>query len=82
MVVTATAGLALVTGLVGLLLARVDIIGITDGELLANIPADMHDRWLAAFWTHLASYAGGGLGGLLLVVWTLRLRWRLSKAPE
>lgn len=77
-VLALSGGFALGTGLVGYVLARTGVLGLT-GELAADIPREMHERWLAAWWTHLASYAVGGIGGLVLVVWTLRLRWQSGR---
>ncbi|HZW09227.1 MAG TPA: hypothetical protein VFF69_04925 [Phycisphaerales bacterium] len=73
---TACGALALCAGLAGYLLARGGAIALT-GELAANIPEAMHARWMGAWWTHMASYGVGGVGGLVLVGWVLRARWRL-----
>lgn len=76
LLLAAAAVLAACAGIAGYALARAGVLGLT-GELAANIPGPMHARWFAAWWTHTASYAAGVLGGLLLVAWTLRSRWKL-----
>ena len=45
----------------------------------ANVPADQINRLFAAGGSHLASYAIGFVGGIILSVWAWRRRGRLSK---
>lgn len=66
---------ALIAGIIGFTLARQDRIGLV-GELAANVPAERHDRFLAAWWAHTASYAAGALGGVAVAVWALVHRLR------
>lgn len=69
---------ALVAGVVGYVLASQDRIGLV-GELAANVPAERHDRFMAAWWVHQASYTTGALGGIGVIVWTLVRRVQLSR---
>lgn len=39
--------------------------------LASRVPADRHIAFLTDLWAHLASYAGGFLGGLALCFWVL-----------
>ncbi|MBK7403436.1 MAG: hypothetical protein IPJ41_02080 [Phycisphaerales bacterium] len=74
LVLGVSAALAIVAGIGGYALACAGVVGL-GGELAADIPEPMHERFIAAWWTHLASYGVGGVGGLVLVGWTLRRRW-------
>ena len=65
--------LATLAGVVGYLLARSGAIFLV-GPLAEAVPADRHARFLADLWTHLASYAVGFVGGILVIV-----RVRLSR---
>jgi hypothetical protein len=38
-------------------------------SIAANVPVGSHDRFVAVWWTHLASYASGLAGTLLLCSW-------------
>lgn len=64
---------AAISGTVGYLLAASDQLLLPD-RLAAAIPADRHDRFFAAWWSHGASYGVGIVGGLITVAaaWLLR----------
>jgi hypothetical protein len=73
--------LALVAGIVGFLLARQGQVWLV-GWLANRVPREKHPAFLADLWTHLASYGFGFLGGLLLVVRTLYVRWKKQAADR
>lgn len=66
---------AAISGLVGYLLAASNQLLLPD-RLAAAIPADRHDRYFAAWWSHGASYGVGIVGGLTTIAaaWILRRR--------
>jgi hypothetical protein len=41
------------------------------GPVVERLPADRHVAFLTDLWTHLASYIGGGIGGIILCAWVL-----------
>lgn len=41
------------------------------GPLVGRLPADRHVAFLTDLWTHVASYIGGAVGGLVLCGWVL-----------
>ena len=47
------------------------------GPIAERVPADRHVAFLTDLWTHLASYIGGGIGGVVLCVWVLLRRKRV-----
>jgi hypothetical protein len=64
--------LALLAGVAGYLLARQGALWLAD-----SIPPAKHVPFLADLWAHTASYGFGFLGGVVLVVRTLFVRWKL-----
>lgn len=70
--------LALVAGITGYVLARRDAITIPH-DLAREIPRAMHDRWLAAWCAHNASYGFGALGAIVLALYVPIARWRLAR---
>lgn len=54
-------------GVAGWLLARAGVVFLV-GDLVERVPRDRHAAFLADLWAHSASYAVGGLGGLLVLV--------------
>jgi hypothetical protein len=70
------AALATVAGCAGYLAARRGWIALVD-PLASQVPADRHVPFLADLCTHLASYAGAFLGGILLCIVTYRRRKHL-----
>ncbi|MBI5365580.1 MAG: hypothetical protein HZA54_00975 [Planctomycetes bacterium] len=71
---------ALVAGRIGWLLAEGGLVRLI-GPIALRVPADRHVPFLADLWAHSASYALGGLGGVWLIVRTVRRRRRLRAAP-
>jgi len=70
--------LALLAGVAGYLLARQGAVWLV-GPLAVEIPPEKHAAFLADLWAHTASYGFGFLGGVVLVVRTLLLRWKLFR---
>jgi hypothetical protein len=66
---------ALLAGITGHVLARQGVVWLV-GRLADNIPPGKHAAFLADLWAHTASYGFGFLGGLVLVVGTLLVRWK------
>jgi hypothetical protein len=73
--------LALLAGVAGYLLARQGAVWLV-GPLAVEIPAEKHAAFLADLWAHTASYGFGFLGGVILVVRTLLVRWKLFTAAQ
>ncbi|MFN4096250.1 MAG: hypothetical protein ACK4GG_05745 [Sphingomonas sp.] len=73
----ASAAGAAIGGIVGMLLAMQDAIWLI-GEIADRVPADRHVAFLAVGFAHSVSYAIGGLGGVVLCVWTWRKRQRAT----
>ncbi|MBI1249647.1 hypothetical protein GC197_17620 [bacterium] len=71
----ATGGLAALAGLVGYLLASSGAI-VLSGGWQNLIPADHQVGFLTDLWIHNVSYAGGFLGGTILMVWVVYDRYR------
>jgi len=72
------AGSAIAAGLVGWLLARAGVITLAP-YLASRIAPDRHDAFLADGAAHLAAYAVGGLGGVVLC-WRVRAARRRESA--
>jgi hypothetical protein len=69
---------ALAAGLLGALLFATGIVPLS-AEWASVIPPGKHAAFAAAAWAHGASYAAGGLGGLLLMGLAVRRRVRLAR---
>ncbi|WP_422055925.1 hypothetical protein [Sphingomonas sp.] len=72
-----SAGGAAVGGVVGAFLAAQKVIWLI-GELADRVPDDRHVAFLAVGFAHSVSYGIGGLGGMVLCVWTWRRRQRAA----
>jgi hypothetical protein len=72
---------AALAGLAGYVAASNHIV-VLSGDLAERIPPDRHIPFLVDLWTHLASYASGFLGGLLLIAWTLIARYKADVAQR
>jgi len=73
--------LALCAGVTCYALTASDAIHLAGGFERA-IPAEKHDAFLIDLWIHSASYAGGFLGGALLMVWVVVDRYRKTHRPK
>jgi hypothetical protein len=62
-------------GLLGWLLADSGTVFLV-GPLAERVPADRHVPFLAALWSHTASYLLGSLGGIVVIVRVWRSRTR------
>jgi hypothetical protein len=69
------AGLAVVAGAVGHLAAVRGWMWLVE-PMASRVPAGRHVAFLTDLWAHLASYAGGFVGGVILCVWVWRRRGR------
>lgn len=67
-------GFALAAGLVGHALARSGYLELV-GDLAERVPPDRHAAFIGDMWAHVASYATGAIGGLILA----RLVWRARR---
>jgi hypothetical protein len=68
--------LALASGITGYFAARSGSVWLLE-PLRSRVPSDKHIAFLADLWSHLAAYAAGFLGGIVLCVWIFRLRKRM-----
>lgn len=73
----AMALLATAAGFTGYLAASRGWVWLV-GPMADEVPREAHVRFLACLWTHLASYAGGFLGGAVLCAWAWRARRRAT----
>jgi hypothetical protein len=64
---------AFASGLTGHFLANAGALRLS-GPLGAAVPADRHVAFLTDLCAHLASYASGLIGGIVLMVWVWRKR--------
>jgi hypothetical protein len=72
-----TAAVAAAAGLAGWLLGRGGAVFLV-GWVAREVPADRHPAFLADLWAHTASYAVGGVGGLVVIVRVWRSRAALA----
>lgn len=72
----AMALLALVMGLIGFGLGQLGVVRLVE-PIASKVPQERHARYLAALWAHSASYAGGFVGGLVVIVGVWRSRGRV-----
>ena len=72
---------ALCAGTVGYLLARNDWVYLT-GPIAERVPEDRHVTFLTDLWAHNASYLGGFIGGILLMIWVWRSRRVASNSDQ
>jgi hypothetical protein len=75
MMVTAIGALA--AGVLGWLLGRNGAVVLAE-PLATEVPADNHVAFLAALWSHSASYLFGFVGGVVVIVRVARSRRRLA----
>ncbi|HEX2952191.1 MAG TPA: hypothetical protein VHV83_21870 [Armatimonadota bacterium] len=71
------ATLAVLCGVLGFVLARNGSIQLPE-YVAAEIPKHMYQRFMADWWAHNASYAGGFIGGIVLCATVYRKRVRLA----
>lgn len=73
LLMAASALAALIAGVIGAL-THAGGLFILPEEWAAVIAPDRQTRFTAAAWAHSASYASGGLGGLVIIARTIRAR--------
>lgn len=76
-----TAALAMAAGVTCYLLTANDVIHLAGG-FTHVIPKEKQDAFLIDLWIHSASYAGGFLGGMILMVWVVVDRYRQTHMPK
>jgi hypothetical protein len=69
------AGIALLAGFVGFLLARSGAVYLV-GPIADRVPKEKHVAFLTDLWMHLASYVAGFVGGVVLAILTYLSRRR------
>ena len=69
----ASAIIATLAGVTGYIAALNHLVFLTR-PLASALPPDRHALFLADLWTHIASYAVGAAGGLVLIGYTIGLR--------
>ena len=74
--------LALLSGLVGYVLARQGVVFLVE-PLASMVPPPKHVAFIADLWAHSASYLVGFGGGIALVVltWKGRVKTEVTKRP-
>ncbi|WP_199590094.1 hypothetical protein [Bremerella cremea] len=76
MVLMFTSGcLAIGAGVVGYLLAANGQVRLM-GKMAEKVPPEKHVAFLTDLWIHNASYTGGFLGGIVLMLWVVFDRYR------
>ena len=63
----------MLAGLVGYVAASMGRVRLV-GPIAEDVPPDKHISFLVDLWAHSASYFGGFVGGILLMVWIWRSR--------
>ena len=74
------AGLAGAAGVAGHVAATRRGVWLLE-PMASRVPADRHVAFLTDLWAHLASYAGGFLGGIVLCVYVIVRRAREGAQP-
>ena len=73
------AGTALVAGIHGYWLARVDAVRLI-GPIATELPPERHVPFIADLWAHSASYLVALVGGIVVMVQVWRSRLRATKS--
>ncbi len=76
-----SATLALLAGLVGYAAASMGWVWLV-GPIAEDVPQEKHISFLVDLWAHSASYFGGFVGGIILMVWVWRSRRRPAIESE
>jgi len=66
---------ALLAGLLGYVAASMGWVWLA-GRIAEDVPTARHTAFLVDLWAHSASYLGGFVGGIILMVWVWRSRRR------
>jgi hypothetical protein len=70
-----SAAAAVIFGALGAAVAATNMLAVP-ADWARQIPPDRHVAFIAAAWAHEASYLFGALGGLIVIIRTIRLRRR------
>lgn len=73
--------LAVLAGLTGYVAASMGWVWLI-GPIAENVPQEKHVSFLVDLWAHSASYLGGFVGGILLVIWVWRSRRQAPTQSE
>lgn len=68
-----SAAFALLAGLIGYVAASMGWVWLV-GPIAEEVPREKHTAFLVDLWAHSASYFGGFVGGIILMVWIWRSR--------
>jgi membrane associated rhomboid family serine protease len=71
---------ALIAGVVGLVLAKIELLRLPE-PLASMVPRDKHVRFIIDWCAHLGSYISGFAGGVVLIVMTWKSRRRGRVPP-
>src|SRR5262249_16892690 len=71
---------AMIAGIVGYVLASKHVIKLLE-PLSSQVPEEHHIGFLIDLFAHLASYASGFFGGIVVIVWAWRKRRKTFPAP-
>ncbi|MDP7017183.1 MAG: hypothetical protein QGG36_15365 [Pirellulaceae bacterium] len=74
-----TGALAFVAACVGYVAATNGWVQLV-GSLAERVPREKHVPFLTDLWAHNASYLGGFVGGIILMIWVWRSRGRMAEA--
>jgi hypothetical protein len=72
-----TAFVAFGAGLIGYICAYLGIVWLVPA-LATRVPGNQHVGFLAALWSHTASYVGGAVGSLIVIGWVWHQRKQLA----
>ncbi|TWU32668.1 hypothetical protein Q31b_58260 [Novipirellula aureliae] len=72
---------ALLAGVIGYVAASMEWVWLV-GPIAENVPQEKHISFLVDLWAHSASYLGGFVGGIILMIWVGRSRWRAATQSE
>jgi len=76
-----SATFTLLAGLVGYIAASMGWVWLV-GPIAEDVPQEKHVAFLVDLWAHSASYFGGFVGGIILMVWVWRSRRRAAIQSE
>ncbi|CAN5536113.1 hypothetical protein BH09PLA1_BH09PLA1_07790 [soil metagenome] len=65
--------LAFLAGAAGHFAAERDLVRLLE-PMASRVPAARHVAFITSLWTHLASYLGGFVGGVVICAWALKRR--------
>jgi hypothetical protein len=72
---------AIIAGVAGYFATSSHAVWLVE-PLASRVPPEHHVAFLVDLWTHLASYASGFIGGIVLIVWARRQRHTPKKSLQ